>query len=399
MAQAMCRQMFPNATIESAGVEPWDHLHPMAVRLMAERAIAMVGQHPKHVDTVAGGPIDVVVTIGDPARALLPKLAFSSSYWLHWDIADPADADDTPDSEAVFRWTMAAIEQRLPELRSQITSLPKISTFAGQPGIATGLWAKERFEPAKHMPIIQRAGYQAIELNLFRGVDHFDMGDAAAVREMRSVADDMGMIVWSIHSPDLGSIAAVDPAERRRQIDVLKQCLDVAAELGAKAIPSHALLFGPFTEDPDGSEERIAEAITELATYANGGPAQIAYENAGFANTADAARTRRILARLDDVSRAAAGFVLDTGHANIDGDLDEIATLLSDHLISLHLNDNCGKRDSHLVPGEGSVDWTVVKQMLAGYRGVVLYEIERGEFDPIERMTTTRAAHEKYLAQ
>ncbi|MDA0748901.1 MAG: TIM barrel protein [bacterium] len=397
MAQAMFREMVQGVTIESAGVDPWSHLHPMAVKLMGERKVSLEGHHPKHVDTVVDRGFDFVVTIGDPARAGLPKLAVSSSYWMHWDISDPADADDTPDSEAVFRRTMEAIEKRLPGLKAQVGAMPKLGSFAFQPGIGTGLWAKERFEPGVHLPVILEAGYRAIELNVYKGRDHFDWEDAAAVRELRKVADDLGMLVWSIHSPDLGSIAAVDSGERQRQIDVLKLCLDLAGELGAKAIPSHALLIGPFKEDPEGCEERMAETMAELAAYADGGPAQIAYENAGFPS-AEVTRAWRILERLDTVSRASCGFALDTGHANIDGDLGEIEEGIGDRLLSLHLNDNDGKGDTHLAPGEGTVDWAMVKRILKGFRGVVMYEIERGAFDSVERMKTTLAAHEKYLA-
>jgi sugar phosphate isomerase/epimerase len=54
--------------------------------------------------------------------------------------------------------------------------------------------------------------------------------------------------------------------------------------------------------------------------------------------------------------------------------------------------------DLHLAPGEGAVDWAMVKRLLAGFRGVAMYEIEPGEFDPLERLATTMAAHRRYLA-
>ena len=119
------------------------------------------------------------------------------------------------------------------------------------------------------------------------------------------------------------------------------------------------------------------------------------------------ARVRRILRtiaailrRLEGVSRAAYGFVLDTGHANIDGDLSTLAPHIGDHLISLHLNDNDGRGDTHLAPGEGSVNWDTVQNIMrrSGYRGVTMYEIEGGEGDPRERLNTTMQGHRKYMA-
>ena len=210
------------------------------------------------------------------------------------------------------------------------------------------------------------------------------------------MADDLGLLVWSIHAPDLGSVMSPDPAERQRQKEILRRCLDLAEQLGAKAIPSHALLLGPWEQDPAGCEERIAEFLAELAETAEPRPAQIALENPGYA-AVPAASSRRILARLNEVSRAAYGFVLDSGHAHLDGDLGEIQESVGDHLISLHLNDNDGRGDLHLAPGEGSVDWAKVREIIrgSGYRGVLMYEVERGEDDPSRRLAATLAGHRK----
>ena len=117
MAQAMFRRLAGDEVeVESAGVEPWDHLHPMAVRMMAERGLDMAGQYPKSAASVARRHFDVVVTIGEPAREKLPAPLRRSGRWIHWDISDPANADETPDSEAVFRRTADTIAGRLPEV-------------------------------------------------------------------------------------------------------------------------------------------------------------------------------------------------------------------------------------------------------------------------------------------
>lgn len=399
MAQAMFRELVGEAIhIESAGVDPWSRLHPMMVRLMRKRGVSLDGHYPKPVSSVADQPFDFVVTIGDPARALLPKSAFSAAYWMHWDIGDPADADGTPDSGTVFRSTASRIERRLPELRARIERLGRPSVYAGGPGIGTGLWAAERFVPSDHLPLVKEAGFRAIELNLYAGRDHFDGEDPSAMRTLREVADDLGLLIWSVHSPDLGSIAAHDAGERVRQADVLRRCLDVAEQLGAKVVVSHALLFGPFEEDPEVCEERIAAFLADFTDETEPHPAQIAFENGELDPPATWAVN--ILRRLDDASRPAYGFVLDTGHANLAGDLADIAAHLRDHLISLHLNDNDGRGDQHLMPGEGSLDWAAVHRVLrtSGYRGVLMYEIAGRGPDRAEQLNAVMRAHRKYVA-
>src|SRR5690606_24137105 len=75
LAQALFERMTPDTiTVLSAGVEPWDDLHPQAKRLLAERGFHLDGRHPKHVRTMAEKPLDVVVTIGDRARDETPRI-------------------------------------------------------------------------------------------------------------------------------------------------------------------------------------------------------------------------------------------------------------------------------------------------------------------------------------
>ena len=120
MAQALFQACAPDLTVTSAGVAPWDHLHPMAVKLMHERGVSLEGHYPKHVQSMVNRKFDVVITIGDPARVGVRQDMFPDAQVQHWDISDPADADGTPDSEAAFRRAMAAIEDRMPGLLAQL---------------------------------------------------------------------------------------------------------------------------------------------------------------------------------------------------------------------------------------------------------------------------------------
>jgi len=124
IAERLFRQLAgARAVVMSAGVAPWDHLHPMAVRLMQERGLDMHGQSPKSVDSLADQPWDVVVTIGDQARDQTPELP-GNPRRIHWPVTDPADADSAglTAQEAAFRVTIAEIERRLPEILELVTA-------------------------------------------------------------------------------------------------------------------------------------------------------------------------------------------------------------------------------------------------------------------------------------
>ena len=114
MAQALLRQRVGDAVrAESAGVAPWPCLHPVAVRLLNARGVDLTGHCPKPVAAIDPTQFDHVVTLGGPAHDRLPRAAFGAAYWEHWDVADPADADGTPGSEAAFGCALADIEERL----------------------------------------------------------------------------------------------------------------------------------------------------------------------------------------------------------------------------------------------------------------------------------------------
>ena len=75
------------------------------------------------------------------------------------------------------------------------------------------------------------------------------------------------------------------------------------------------------------------------------------------------------------------GIVLDTGHRNLIGDVAAAVRLFADDLISLHIHDNGGGSDEHLLPGRGVIDWNECVQALRDvkYGGVFMYELQRPE--------------------
>jgi len=375
IAAVLCERLGGESVIvRSAGVEHWEHLHPMAVRLMTERGYDVSGLYPKPVSAVLDKTIDIVVTIGDPAKEKLPRPMPGDPMVLHWDISDPADADGTSESESVFRRTWEMIEARMPDLMATVKQQTQQPRALVRPGISTGIWYPDRFEPAVHLPQAVAAGFVAIELNCFLGVKHFDYRSPDAVRELKQVANDLGVEISSIHEPqDARTLGAVDPAARQNAVDELKLTLDLAVQLGASAIPSHALLHH-FRAGSDVAQWEIAaDTLAELEPTIRASGAMIAIEN----GTSD---TRGVLDLFASLPAGAFGFVIDTGHANIAGGDDDIRLVIDtvgDRMISLHLNDNNGKQDSHHPPGEGTVDWPSIADGLrtSGYHGCIMWEV------------------------
>lgn len=89
MAEALWRRAAGAAAwTASAGSAPAG-VHPLAVRVMAERGIDIGGQRSKDVSSVIGHPWDAVVTVCDRVREVCPTFP-AETRLIHWSIADPA---------------------------------------------------------------------------------------------------------------------------------------------------------------------------------------------------------------------------------------------------------------------------------------------------------------------
>jgi sugar phosphate isomerase/epimerase len=96
------------------------------------------------------------------------------------------------------------------------------------------------------------------------------------------------------------------------------------------------------------------------------------------------------------VEGSGVGICLDVGHAHMDGDLADSIEAVSEHLIAVHLHDNLGRVDDHLVPFEGSIDWpaalTAVQKV--GYDGTLMFEVA-GRGTSKETLRKARSARER----
>jgi protein-tyrosine-phosphatase len=120
LAQAFGRRALASrAEVLSAGVEPWPCLHPVAVQIFADEGLAVEGHKPKSVDHYRDRKFDVVVTIGEPARILLPAGLRHAVHTRHWDIDDPAE-EPTELVPAAFRRASVTIQRQLDVLLAEL---------------------------------------------------------------------------------------------------------------------------------------------------------------------------------------------------------------------------------------------------------------------------------------
>ena|SRR5450432_570694 len=106
MAEAFLRKFQGDKyEVASAGTEPKDQVHPLAVRVMKEIGIDISGQQPKNISDFLGkSAVRFLIIVCDKANSSCPRIwpgTFSRSY-LPFD--DPAHAEGTNEEKlAVFR--------------------------------------------------------------------------------------------------------------------------------------------------------------------------------------------------------------------------------------------------------------------------------------------------------
>jgi len=102
--------------VSSAGSRPKRHLHPQAVRVLAEQfGIDISGQQPRPIERHTARRFDHLITLCDRARETCPELPHRPRR-IHWSIADPAASDADHVGYATFQDVAAEIDTRVRHL-------------------------------------------------------------------------------------------------------------------------------------------------------------------------------------------------------------------------------------------------------------------------------------------
>jgi sugar phosphate isomerase/epimerase len=174
----------------------------------------------------------------------------------------------------------------------------------------------------------------------------------------------------------------ITPADQRaldQVLDDVRRWLDF---LNALEVEVGVLHIGGYGLKKLGwSAERVfarrVKVLSEIAMVAEGGSMLVCFENmeAPYGEATVAGMLRMISA----VGRDDVGICLDTGHANTAGlSVPEFILQAGDKLKALHINDNMGHTDDHILPyGKGTTDWRGVVPALRtiGYDGSFNFEV------------------------
>jgi len=211
--------------------------------------------------------------------------------------------------------------------------------------------------------------------------------DQRKLSGIKELLDAHGLRV-SVH----GSFWDLNPASHHRELQklTLKQVgrsIDACRALGGEIVVLH---FGrcPVPEAKDfleGAKRRYRRFLEQCLPYARERGVTLALENAGgqlatYPSTVE--ELKRLVLELEGAKVA-----FDIGHAHLAERrsgrkatglaIAEAIEGLREHLVHVHVHDNHGKDDDHLLPGDGDIDFKPVVEALRAinYGGLLIAEL------------------------
>ncbi|MBR2466277.1 MAG: sugar phosphate isomerase/epimerase [Clostridia bacterium] len=175
---------------------------------------------------------------------------------------------------------------------------------------------------------------------------------------VRASADKHGVDIKQVHGlwPTVGDDKTAEDRQKTREYFVRQ--IEYAHYLGAKYLVVHPVM--PIRDGKDDSEETFLEnerMLRSLIPHAEKWDVTVCIENMPFINREiSKVSVLKRLVRL--INHPKIKICLDTGHANIfHDDLGEDVRLLGDDLAVIHVHDNHGRNDAHLLPYFGTTEW------------------------------------------
>ncbi len=104
MAEGFLKSFDTMLDIYSAGTNPSEAVHPLAIKAMKEAGIDISKSKPKSVEQFLNFSFDYVITVCDNAKETCPVFLGEVANRLHIGFEDPAEAEGTKEERyALFR--------------------------------------------------------------------------------------------------------------------------------------------------------------------------------------------------------------------------------------------------------------------------------------------------------
>lgn len=226
---------------------------------------------------------------------------------------------------------------------------------------------------------MKELGYDTADVGIF-DVNAEIYADVTAMekwcRTEREAAAKNGIEIFQVHGP--WPTDDTTEESRARVWDCMHRAVYGCHLLGAKYLVIHPQMpYGWGREDDaDYSEKLTADLLRELIPDCEKYGVIVCLENMPM-TAHRISPIKNIAETVEKIASPYIGICLDTGHSNVFADdLGDAVRTAAPWLKVLHIHDNNGKADQHLLPWLGSCNWDSFTRALAeiGYEGSISLE-------------------------
>jgi protein FrlC len=243
---------------------------------------------------------------------------------------------------------------------------------------------------------LHRFGYQGVEV--WGGRPHAYRGDLdGQLGGIRALLEECNMAVPNFVPAQFrypSILCSCNETVREDSVGYIRHAIDNAVELGAPHVsvcPGKTL----YGEDVRDGWQQLRRSLEELLEYAAEKGVALLIEPAHRFESNLILTVQDGLRMIEEMGSDQLGILLDTGHASVNGeDLAQAVLSLRGVPLHIHIDDNDGASDAHLVPGDGEIDFAPFVRALReiGYTGFVSAELSFGytvDPDPAVERTLT----------
>lgn len=264
-------------------------------------------------------------------------------------------------------------------------------TISGAVGASTFCLLAWGWEKATNTLLDQ--GFTAVELFGEAPQAHFTQLDAAARRKLRTMSSRCEL---SVHAPAYElNLGSANPCNREEAVRQYREALYLAAEIGARRLVVHEGHMSYWKLDRGVARSDALEGLGELLGVARQVGVALGLENTNYGKFAMYDTWQEWVAMADRLAGgdgAALALVLDVGHARLAGwDLEHLTRTIGGRLAQIHVHDNMGSADDHLMPGHGVIDWTGLRRGLVASGSKAALILESGPFRTIDEVAAGKA--------
>lgn len=226
---------------------------------------------------------------------------------------------------------------------------------------------------------LHELGYDGIEI--WGGRPHMYRHDLdEQIDEIVALLQDFDMQVCNVIPAQFrypSVLCSDNESVRADSVEYIKSAMDNAVRLGSPAV-SLCPGMGLFDRDTDFAWKQLVKSFTQIGQYNRDLHLKLLIEPAHRFETNLILTIEDCLRMLDELNCDDFGILLDTGHCHVNAeDFRKVIPLCKGRPLHIHLDDNNGQSDAHLIPGKGTVDFEALVEALdeIGYDGFVSAEL------------------------